>query len=217
MRKIIDFIKDHPIIFNLIGAIIAGYFVLWLIGVGFLGIWTNHGDTVTVPQVKGMNVDVAKAALQRGGFVIELDSIYDKTHAAGTVIDQSPQEGSKVKQGRKIYLRYICYNPRLVKIPDYTGMSRRQAKVSFESLGLTNITFSDIPSDTPDLVLGVTYNGQPLQPGKQIPETAKIIIMVGAVTEEYTESENIDAESEELILPEDEDALFIESLGLNDD
>lgn len=210
--RTVAFVKRHPILFNIFAIILTGIFMVWLIGVVFLGWWTNHGDNVKVPQVKGLTVDVAANALRQGGFEIELDSIYDMTTTPGTVVEQSPRENSTVKHGRTIYLMYVCYNPKLVKVPNYLNMSRRQAIAAFESVGINNITIKDVVCDTPDLVLGARYNGLLLNPGKEIPVGAAITLEVGsAPREEYFD----DSASEELITPEDADAQFIESLDLD--
>lgn len=211
--KFTTFVKCHPIISNLALIIITAVILVWLIGVVFLNWWTNHNDNAVVPQVKGLKADIAVDALSRSGFVVELDSIYDITAVPGTVIDQSPHENSVVKPGRTIYLRYVCFAPKLVTVPEYYNMSSRNAVAAFENVGLNNLTIKEVPSDISGLVLGARYNGLILTPGKKIPLGASITIEVGAGAED-----NIDeysSGSEELILPEDADEEFIENLNLD--
>lgn len=215
------FIKNHPVLCNFIGVIVTFVALIWMVDVFFLRPFSRHGDEEAVPLVKGLNVDVAIAALHQGGFEVELDSLQGDMGAPGTVVNQSPRENSFVKPGRTIYLRYICYNPRLIKIPPYYGMSRRMALKAFNEAGITNISIKEIPSQDPDLVLAVKYNGQFLTPGKEIPHNAHIVIEVGKQFDTFQRpgivGDSIDGESyEERILPEDDDAQFIESLGIDD-
>lgn len=211
--RFVTSLQRHPIISNIIMIIITGAILVWLFGVVFLKMWTKHDDNVVVPQLEGMKADIAASILTRNGFEVELDSIYDATASPGTVIAQSPRENSVVKPGRAIYLRYVCFTPKLVTVPDYYNMSRRSAVAAFENIGLTDITVKEVPSDVAGIVLGARYNGVILTPGKKIPLGASISIEVGAGAEgQYDE---YSSDTEELILPEDSDEEFIENLDLD--
>lgn len=217
------FIRNHPVFFNFIAIVISFFVLVWLVDILFLRPFSRHGEEVVVPQVKGLNVDIAADALRQGGFEVELDSIHGELASPGTVVNQSPRENSYVKPGRTIYLRYICFNPRKLKVPAYYGMSQRMAIKAFNEAGITNISIREIPSQDADLVLAVKYNGQFLAPGKEIPSNANIVIEVGRAIDTYDEyqQENDtttqDDSYEELILPEDADARFIENLDLEID
>lgn len=221
-QRIWAFVKWHPVLFNLIAAIIASVVALWLLGVVFLGIWTNHGDTVIVPQVKGLQVDIAKNALQNGGFEVVLDSLYDSNSRPGMVVDQSPRENSKVKEGRTIYLRYICYNPKKIQIPQYQGLSERSVAATLAALGIRTITPKYITGN-PDEVLGIRYNGLLLHPGDEVPVGASLIIEVGRIQngadQSYYEEPivyyNTPEGEEEYIMPEDIDEEYINSLDFD--
>lgn len=195
--KTVAFIKWHPVLFNFIAIIFAIVFLVWLLGVVFLGIWTNHGDTIEIPQVKGLQVEVAAQVLEGAGFEVELDSIYDSTSRPGMVLEQSPHENSKVKEGRTVYLRYICYTPKKVKIPNYDSRSERSVRTELESMGMNSITVKYMPAENPN-VLGLRYNGLLLRPGDEVPVDANIIMEVGQTSEAdqhfLFEDENINSE-----------------------
>lgn len=209
-QKVVSFIKRHPVLFNFLAIILTLVILVWLLGVVFLGFWTNHGDTVSIPQVKGLQVEVAADALRRGGFEVMFDSIYDVNSRPGMVVEQSPHENSKVKEGRTVYLRYVCYTPKMVKVPSYDSRSERSVKTELESMGITNITVKYMPAQNPN-VLGLKYNGLLLRPGDEIPVGANITMEVGQVpeTEQYYVSE------EEIIYQEDEDARFLQQFDFD--
>jgi beta-lactam-binding protein with PASTA domain len=204
INKIVEFVKWHPVLSNAIAIIVTFLVLVWLLGVVFLNIWTGHGNTVEVPLVKGMNIGVAYETLERGGFEVKLDSIYNESMTPGMVVEQSPRSKSIVKEGRTIYLRYICYSPRLVKVPYYENMSRRGIEVALDKAGLKNWVIKEVPNENVDLVLAVKYNGQRLKAGMEIPANARVIIEVGA---SMGGGEGYGDFSEELILPEGTDSI----------
>lgn len=221
LQRVLRFVKAHPVLTNFVVIIIAFIVVVWLLGVVFLNKFTNHGDTVTVPLVKGMKVDVATNALHENGFSVELDSIYDLTGIPGTVIDQSPSENSKVKDGRTIYLRYVCYSPRMITVPAYADMGRRGALAAFRSLGINDIKVKEMSSSSSRVA--ARYNGVLLKAGDQIPANAAIVLEVPA--ESYIE-ETFGSDYDEEFVPadindagngvfqEDEDEEFLRSLNM---
>ncbi len=210
---IIRFYHKHPVLMNIIFIIITGLLLTWILVGPFLGRLTRHGDTATVPGVKGMPIHSAINMLIDGEFEVQIDSIYDKNSRPGSVTEQSPIQGATVKDGRTIYLTYACFNPKLVKVPMYYNMSRRQATAAFEEIGLTNITVKEVPSEHADLVLSARYNGLILQPGKEIPIGASIVIEVGAgFGDEYYEEEITVGDSIHALTPEEADAEYIREL-----
>lgn len=213
-QKIKNYVKKHPVFCNFLLIIVTAVVALWLLDVLFLKPFARHGEEVSVPQVKGLNVYVASDALRRDGFEVQLDSLAGDLGVPGTVINQSPRENSMVKPGRTIYLRYVCFNPRQVRVPAYYGMSRRMALKAFNEAGITNITVKEIPSDTPDLVLSARYNGNFIAPGKDIPVGASVIIEVGKSKDSVVPDSDDSGYYEEIILPEDDDAQFINELLL---
>lgn len=216
--RVIAFVKWHPVLFNFIAIIITFVVLVWLLGVVFLGIWTNHGDTVIVPQVKGLPVGIASNALINDGFEVELDSIYDLNSQPGIVVEQSPHEGAKVKDGRTIYLRYVCYTPKMVKVPHYDSRSERSVKTELQSLGITNITVKYVPASNPN-VLGLRYNGLLLRPDDEVPVGASITMEVGQPAEStvYYDSYNDYGvyDDEQMVFPEDEDEQFLRQIDSN--
>lgn len=184
----LGFVKKHPILFNIILIIIAGWAVVWLTLIG-LDIWTGHGKYEVVPNLHGLSYAQAEKALRATGLRAELsDSVYDNVTAPGTVLEQSPRAKTKVKPNRVVYLTINAFSPKMVAVPSLTDMSLRQARSVLEALGIKSIRENYVESEYKDLVLGTKFNGIQLKPGARIPATATVTIEVGSGISEEADS-----------------------------
>ena len=198
-KKITDklgFVKKHPILFNFLLILLAGWIVIWITLIA-LDSWTDHGKYEVVPNMKGLSYSQAQKALLATGLQAELsDSVYDNSTAPGTVIEQSPRAKTKVKPGRVVYLTINAFSPKMVVVPSLMDMSLRQARSVLEGLGIKNIKVSYVASEYKDLVMGVKFNGIQLKPGARIPATATVTIEVG---QGFADSEESDEERPEVL------------------
>lgn len=188
-NKPVDFIKKHPILFNLFLIVLVGCGIIWLTLVA-LDVWTGHGEYRVVPDMKGLSYEQAVKALDEAGLRAELsDSIYDSSTCPGTVLEQSPKVNAKVKPNRTVYLTINAFSPRMISVPSLTDMSLRQARSTLEGLGFEKIRELYVPSEYKDLVLGVRFNGIELDPGARVPASASLTIVVGqGITEESSDT-----------------------------
>lgn len=201
--KVSDYTRKHPVLFNLFLVILVGLGVVWMSLIA-LDIWTDHGHYKVVPSLRGLTYNQAKQALESSQLSVELsDSVYDTGMPPGTVVEQSPRPNTKVKTNRTVYLTVTAFTSKMVVLPRLTDMSERQARSALEGMGLTNVSVAPIASDYKDLVLGVKYNGLPIQAGTRIPASAKITIEVGIGREdEVNESTAIDTvDTEQVDIP----------------
>lgn len=174
-----NFISRHPIIFNLLLMMVAGFILLW-VSLVWVDSWTGHGEYRIVPDVRGLTYSRAAEILEDGDLIGEIsDSVYDATVAPGTVIIQNPKGSSKVKPNRKVYLTISAFSTKKVSVPNLIDVSLRQAQSILEGLGLTNVKIVNVPSEYKDLVVGVKFNGVPLNAGTRIPLTATVTLEVG--------------------------------------
>lgn len=170
--------REHPIIMNIIYMIIVAIVLVWLLLI-FISSWTRHGEEATVPPLKGQTIDLASMTLENDGFTWEvMDSVFESTYRPGTVVEQNPAAGSRVKPGRTVYLTVVAFTPKMVTVPDYMNVSQRQGRSMFEGLGL-KVNIVTVASEYKDLVLGAKLNGVPLRPGQRIPVTSSITLEVG--------------------------------------
>lgn len=167
------------IVLNFLLICCAGIFLIWLM-LQWLNIWTDHGDELLVPDVKGVYFDDARNRLENAGLGVELsDSVYDSSLRPGAVVDQNPKVGTHVKPGRTIYLTINAFAPKMVSIPSLNDISARQARSILEGLGITDVSEEIVISEYANLVLGARYNGRQLNAGARVPVTAHIILEVG--------------------------------------
>lgn len=167
------------IILNLLLMLVVAAVLGWLT-MTWLSWWTHHGETATVPSVKGMMYDNAVAIIAQEGMEVELsDSVYEAKARPGEVMEQNPRAGSSVKPGRTVYLTVNAFYPRKITVPALNDVSLRQARSALEGLGVVNITEVPVVSEYKDLVLGAEYDGKPLRAGMRIPVTAHVVLKVG--------------------------------------
>ncbi len=187
------------LLLNLLLMAVAGFVILWLSMV-WLGYWTRHGDTISVPSVRSMPFDKAVGSLSQQGLVgIVSDSVYDNRTAPGTVIEQNPKAGTVVKEGREVFLTINAFSPKMVTLPALTDISLRQARSILEGLDIVNIVERRVPSDFKDLVVGVRYKGARLMPGARVPVNASIELEVGEGMPEFIETDSLATDTEAVV------------------
>ena len=152
MGKLIEFFKKHPIIKTLVQMVIV-FFLLIGITLYGLKLYTRHGKAVLVPDVKAMVLPDALRILDREGFRYDIiDSLFIDEAVPGTVVEQTPAGGSKVKEGRIVYISINAYSPRMITCPKVVDMSMRQALSLLESRGLNDVRIQEVPSEYPCLL-----------------------------------------------------------------
>ena len=142
--------------------------------------YTNHGKAIVVPNVKTKRLLDASVILEGQTLkAIVVDSIYVKGVLAGTILDQKPEGGSKVKEGRSVYLT-ICTDriPELV-IPDLIdNSSYRQAEAKLKALGF-KVTEPEYIAGERGWVYGIKYKNQSLMTGDSVPREAILTLCIG--------------------------------------
>jgi serine/threonine-protein kinase len=95
------------------------------------------GKEVSVPDVTGMTVDVAKTTLVDAG--LELGTVTEKANAdvpAGQIVSQDPKAGTTLEEGSRVNV-VAAVAPEGVEVPDVTGASIAKAKSDLTAAGLT--------------------------------------------------------------------------------
>lgn len=147
----------------------------------FLPSYTNHGETITVPDLRGLaHSELEDYLLDRDlRYEIESDSGYNSEYAALTVLKQFPTAGSKVKSNRKIFINLNKTNPRKVRMPDLVDGSVKSAHMVLESYGLDVGAIEYIPDLAQNAVLDQKYGGKSIEPGDSIYQGSKVDLVVG--------------------------------------
>ncbi len=173
---------------NIAIAVTAG-FLLIALTLFILNIYTKHGKTEQVPNLKDLSLEEADVMLHRHKLTYEIiDSVYMRNKNLGVIIEQNPSPNSIVKPGRKIYLIVNAQSVRQIQIPDITDISLRQAEATLKSIGINVANVHYEPSEYRDLVLGIKHNNKAILPNSKLPEGSSVILVVG---DGYSVNQNV--------------------------
>ncbi|MCM1070242.1 MAG: PASTA domain-containing protein [[Clostridium] fimetarium] len=186
-----SFRKRHPVLMNFLYIILATCLALWML-MWFLDYWTFHGQERPVPDVKGQPAQMALANIDHMGLKgVVSDSVFDSYSRPGTVVEQVPVPGARIKTGGSVYVTIVAYSPKLVTVPDFYNVSIRQARSMFEGLGIAQVREVPVLSEYAGLVLGAKFNGVELQPGARIPVSSVVTLEVGTGMKTIEEEDSI--------------------------
>lgn len=184
MGKFIDFFKPKGLGFHLVLAAVITIVLILLFSWG-TRLYTRHGNEIEMPTFIGQDADVLlKDSLSKDFIIVVSDYVYDKEHEAGTILTQNPLPNEKVKRGRKVYLTVASSVPPKVKMPALKDVSRRQAEIMLEAIGLKLTNVINKPSPYEDVVLEQLYKGRAIAPGTEISMGESITLVVGKDIEE---------------------------------
>lgn len=174
-----DFYRKHPLLVNFFAVLLA-ITAFVSISISILNGYTNHGQTITVPDLSGKKLrEVEQTLASRKLAFAVVDSSYSDKVMPLTVIDQNPKPGSKVKEERTIYVTINALNPPKVKMPDLRDASLKQAQLELESNGLKLGKLMYKPDLALNAVLEQQVRGKNIEPGTMISKGTRIDLVVG--------------------------------------
>ncbi len=177
--NIYKFITGKVVLRNLILAFIFTLIILLLV-FKWLNIYTRHNKAFSVPDFFGLSLtDVNKITNEKKLKYVIFDSVYINDLERGTVVDQHPKPGFKVKKHRKIFLTMNAVNPERIAMPDLVNLTLRQALSRLESYGLKVGKMIYEPDLAINEVLAQFYNGIPIKKGDTIVKGSKIDLIIG--------------------------------------
>ncbi len=147
----------------------------------FLPSYTNHGQTVTVPDLEGYEYqDLDNFLFSRDlQYEISPDSGFNAELRALSVIKQLPKAGSKVKQGRKIYITLNAKNAPLIKMPNLVNGLLKNVQEILSNIGLVRGEIIYVPDIGINVVLEQKYRGRNVPEGFEIAKGSQIDLVVG--------------------------------------
>ena len=142
---------------------------------------TNHGETITVPDLEGRHIEeIANYLSTRNlNFEVSTDSGYSSDHQPLTVLMQYPNPQTLVKEKRKIYLTLNAINPPKVKMPGLTDLSVKIARIKLKSLDLEVGAIKYEPDMAFNAVLRQEFGGKEIPEGTAIFKGSEIDLVVG--------------------------------------
>jgi beta-lactam-binding protein with PASTA domain len=147
----------------------------------FLPSYTKHGQTVSVPNLEGFEYHQLEAYLSERDlkYEVTLDSGYNAELNPLSVLKQNPRAGSKVKQGRKIYVTLNSKNAPIVRMPNLVNTLLKNAQEVLSNVGLVRGEIIYVPDIGINVVLEQKYRGRNIPEGFEIPKGSQIDLVVG--------------------------------------
>lgn len=175
-----DWLFGRSLLVNILAGIVLSLLIVFLF-LQTLNFWTNHGEYLRVPAVKGKSLSEATTLLEKQGFdVIIQDSIFQDTVPPLAVLKQFPEPDATVKVNRTVYLTINRATPPLVDMPNLVGMSFRNAELELKAKGLKLGDTSYVPDIAKNAVRDQLLQGASLRPGTKIPMGSAISLVLGA-------------------------------------
>lgn len=126
----------------------------------------NHGDTVLVPDLRGLTLDEATRKLKEIGLSVGTVTYADADRDDGKILQQTPSSPDKVAQNTTIDVvvsRVKVKEAASVNVPDTRGMSLDTAMQTLNNAGISIGTVGNLNSNLPNAQATVT--GQSLRKG----------------------------------------------------
>lgn len=166
----------HLIIMGVVGVglILFFFFV-------YLPASTNHGETITVPDLEGATIEELDDYLVKRNLRYEIteDSGYSANYAPLAVLKQFPLANSQVKENRKVYVTLNAKSPPLVRMPRLIDGSVKNAQLVLRTYDLLLGDITYVPDIAANAVLEQFYKGSAIAEGEYVPKGAKIDLEVG--------------------------------------
>lgn len=145
----------------------------------YLPVKTNHGESITVPDLQGISVDELQDFLVNRDLRYEVvDSVYAADLPPLTVTRQFPKPGSMVKQNRKIFISLNSVHPPNTRMPNLRDKTLQNAELILRSYELVpgKIILKPDPFRN---VLDQLYEGEPIEPDTPLPKGSIIDLVRG--------------------------------------
>lgn len=174
-----SFVKSTSFRKAIIG--IALTYAVLLLGSWFWLQWyTDHGEYVSVPDLKGLRSEDAILALQEKNLdYLIIDSIYDRKAAPGSVFDQSPAFESQVKEGRQVFLTIYRLSPPMEKLGIKQGDYATVAMIKLRNKSIDFDTLYEDNNTLANSIIRVTQRGKALKASDEVARGSKVVLVIG--------------------------------------
>lgn len=172
------FLKEKKFYINLLVILLLCGVFLWLT-FRLLNRYTRHDKVYTMPDFVGQDFQQVKHDHSTDFNFILIDSVYPKGQRPGSIYQQDPLPGSKIKKGRNVYAIIVAVTPEKTIMPNLKGISLREAIGRLESSGL-DIDYLEYASYSyKNNIIEQFYQGQPITTGTELVKGSKIMLRVG--------------------------------------
>lgn len=154
---------------------------------------SNGPEYVQVPDVRQKDLTAAKVEIENAGFKVETTEVYSDEVIKGSVVSQTPSEGSQAVAGSAVTLEVSKgREPKFVVVPDLKGLTLDQAG---KTLGDINLKLSDTvnQAQSKDYLSGAIMAQQPNpQDNLQEGETVQVTLSTGPGPEAKTATVSVE-------------------------
>ncbi len=153
-------------------------FFLWL---KYIDIYTLHDEYIVLPDFYGVHVnDLDSICKTLDLRYIIIDSVFNRKVERGTVLEQNPIAGKKVKEKRRIYFSINALQNKIVLFPNIKDLSLRQAVRRLENLGFAVGELEYKPDLAKNVILNQKINGIEIIVGQELFLGTEVDLVVGS-------------------------------------
>lgn len=172
------FLKEKKFYINLLIILLTCGALLWLT-FRLLDKYTRHDEVYTMPDFVGQDFQEVKHEYSKDFNFILIDSVYPKGQQPGSIFQQDPLPGSKIKKGRNVYAIIVAVTPEKTLMPNLKNISLREAIGRLDSNGLEVDHLDYVPYSYKNNVIEQFYQNQPIEEGTELVKGSKIVLQVG--------------------------------------
>ncbi len=183
--------------YNILAALGVVSVLIFTVYLG-LGWYTKHDVRIKVPTLVGKTVSDAEAELSKLGLTVKvIDSVYNETSEAFSIVEQIPAANEEVKPDRAIYVIINSGNKPKVKMPKLIDQSLTLSKAVLKNnglvLGKVSYSYDEIGNN---LVVSQTINGREIQPGTLINKgTVVDLVVISNNKDQFPEADSLNVEN----------------------
>ncbi|MDG1296881.1 MAG: PASTA domain-containing protein [Saprospiraceae bacterium] len=118
MPKNLQIFLSTPMVLKNLGLMLVALLSFGFIVILGLNIYTQHGESIYLDNLQRLPIKKVEKMARKGDFkVVVFDSIWKPDIKSGVVLEQNPIPGSKIKEGRTVYLTISSSTPPKVELP----------------------------------------------------------------------------------------------------
>ena len=179
LSEFINKFRSRYLWYNLLAMMGTVILLVIILQIG-LAIYTHHGQSVEIPDVRHKSMVEARSLLEEAGLeVVVSDTGYVKELPADCILEQSPDAGVRVKSGHVVNLVVNASSTPTLALPDIVdNCSSREALAKLKAMGF-KVGMPQFVEGEKDWVYGITVDGREHVTGDRIPVDKTVIIQVG--------------------------------------
>lgn len=145
----------------------------------YLPTTTNHGESITVPNLEGMPLsELDNFVLNRDLRFEVSDSSFSSEYPPYTVLHQFPKAGARVKVNRKVFITLNSKNPPTTTMPNLVDKTVQNAELILKSYELKRGRITTKPDAFRNVLVQMHLNDT-IKAGSQIAKGSEIDLIIG--------------------------------------